>query len=285
MSNGEQNRTGTAATAVVGSPASGEGSQPFSAGGAGMQSPTIGKLAAALAKAQGEIKAPKKGNTAKIPGKEGKQGFEYSYADLADVIESYRPSLSKAEIAIVQPIIQRDGHLVLVTRLIHSSGEWIASEYPLTMYQKPQEQGSALTYARRYAVSALLGIAAEDDDDGKRAQDAEPYKKAEPDELMPVDEDSAAIIDVAQELEQHTGKPWGDIVRARSEFSSKEGDALWFEDPSQKGYRLPSGDGAKVERTTKPSAKWKGGVRRKLEDDLRAKVAELQPITDADVPF
>jgi len=143
------------------------------------QSASIGRLALALSKAQGEMKAPGKDRTAKIPGKDGKGGYEYRYADLADVIEACRPALSKNGLAVVQPMSQRDGHIVLITRLLHESGEWIDSELPMGVYQRPQEQGSAITYARRYALSSLLGIAAEDDDDGKQAQDAQPAKRSE----------------------------------------------------------------------------------------------------------
>lgn len=265
-------------------------SQPSSAGSAEreavLQSANIGQLAEALSKAQGEIKAPSKERTAKIEG--GKASYSYKYADLSDVIEAYRVALSKNALALTHGTLQRDGHLVLMTKLLHKSGEWLASEYPLQVYARPQEMGSALTYARRYMVSALLGIAAEEDDDGKRAQDAQPRQREE--DPAEIDADSAAIVDAAQELEQHTGKEWRQIVRAESEFKGKEGDQLWFEDPTQKGYRLaPSEDGKptpKVERTIKPSTKWKTGVRRKLEDELKKRNDALSPqITDADVPF
>jgi hypothetical protein len=73
--------------------------------------------------------------------------------------------LSANGLAFVQTI--SDG--VLHTRLLHTSGQWIASEHPLPMSGKPQEIGSALTYARRYSLSALLGIAADEDDDANAA--------------------------------------------------------------------------------------------------------------------
>jgi hypothetical protein len=139
-----------------------------------MQSESLGKLADALAKAQAAIKPPKKGRTAKLGT------YSYHYADLADVIECYREPLSKVGLALVQLMRPEDGHFVLTTQLLHSSGEWIGSEYPIAAYSKPQEQGSAITYARRYAVTALLGIAAEDDDDGQAAQEAELVKRKEP---------------------------------------------------------------------------------------------------------
>ena len=140
-----------------------------------LQSQTIGKLAAALSKAQDTMEAPGKGREAKIESQKGR--YSYKYADLADIIDCYRKPLSSNGLALTQPIVLRGSQMVLLTVLVHESGEWIASEYPLRMYERPQEQGSAITYARRYAVSSLLGIAAEDDDDGKRAQDAEPPRQ------------------------------------------------------------------------------------------------------------
>lgn len=136
------------------------------------QSEQIGELAKALAAAHAAIKPPSKGKTAKLGT------YSYKYADLADVIESYREPLSKNGLAISQTMGLDDGTMVLATLLLHSSGQWLRSEYPIAAYAKPQEQGSAITYARRYAVTALLGIAAEDDDDGAAAQAGEAKPKA-----------------------------------------------------------------------------------------------------------
>src|SRR5678816_2826998 len=115
-----------------------------------MQSPTIGQLAKALSVAHGKMKALGKGNTATIPGKEGRQGYSYKYADLADVIDVYRAPLSEAGLAVTQVLRVEGERMVLVTRLLHESGEFLESVYPLQNYTRPQEQGSAITYARRY---------------------------------------------------------------------------------------------------------------------------------------
>lgn len=155
-----------------------------------MQSESIGKLADALAKAQAEIKAPKKGKTAKLGT------YSYSYADLADIIEAYREPLSKNGLALAQTMRWQDNHLVLVTTLLHSSGEWLSSEYPLASYPKPQEQGSAITYARRYNVTALLGIAAEDDDDGAAAQTGTPRAAAEKPAPKPANGERLSTADI-----------------------------------------------------------------------------------------
>jgi hypothetical protein len=78
--------------------------------------------------------------------------------------------LSDNGIAWTQTIEMRDGGLILATMLLHTSGQWIASEYPLPSSGKPQEMGSATTYAKRYSLAAIVGIAADDDDDADAAE-------------------------------------------------------------------------------------------------------------------
>lgn len=128
----------------------------------------VGQLALALASAQGKFPAIKKSHVVKVEIKTG-GSYEYNYADLADVLAAVRPILSAEGLAILQPIVWHSEPL-LITLLVHASGEWIESVYRLGEYDKPQEMGSAITYARRYALTSMLGIAAEDDDDGQRAQ-------------------------------------------------------------------------------------------------------------------
>ena len=117
----------------------------------------ISELAAALAVAQGMMENAIMNRT--------NPHFKTKYADLAAVLNAARKPLSANGLAIVQTI----GDGVLHTRLLHTSGQWIASEHPLPMSGKPQEIGSALTYARRYSLSALIGIAADEDDDANVA--------------------------------------------------------------------------------------------------------------------
>src|SRR5688572_12756036 len=134
-------------------------------GGVSLMEP-IGNLAAALAAAQGELPAPKKTKTAKLGQ------YSYQYADLADVIEVSKGILAKHSLAVSQPTAVSERGLNLVTRLMHKSGESIEATYPPPSGGKPQEMGSALTYARRYCYCAILGIAADSDDDGAAAQHA-----------------------------------------------------------------------------------------------------------------
>jgi hypothetical protein len=128
-------------------------------------SETIEAIAAALAKAQGEILNPAK--EAENPH------FRSHYADLSAGINAVRSCLSKNAIAFTQATHLDGDVLMMETRLVHSSGQWIASIFPVCRFPaKPQEVGSAMTYARRYALFALVGIAGEDDD-GEAANKAE----------------------------------------------------------------------------------------------------------------
>jgi hypothetical protein len=132
-------------------------------------SPSIGTLASALAKAQGELVNPEKSLVATIRGG-GPRGTEQSfrYAPLSSGLDIVRKVLGQHEIATVQTtsIDQAGGIINLTTVLAHSSGEWIASDWPVCAISEtatPQRMGAALTYARRYALFTLVGIAGEDD--------------------------------------------------------------------------------------------------------------------------
>src|SRR3954469_13512580 len=132
-------------------------------------SDTIGAIAAALAKAQGELTNPEKSLTGTIFG-QGARGGErtFRYAPLSSGLEIVRKSLGRQEIAAVQTTaIDTEAGLVrLNTVLAHSSGEWISSEWPVCPVSEtavPHRMGAALTYARRYALFTLVGIAGEDD--------------------------------------------------------------------------------------------------------------------------
>lgn len=119
-------------------------------------------LAAALAKAQSEVKAALKDS--KNPH------FKSSYADLTSIWEACRTALTKNGLSVVQRTDFSDADVWLETMLLHSSGQSIAGRYPLRPQQQtPQGYGSALTYARRYALAAMVGVVADEDDDGNAA--------------------------------------------------------------------------------------------------------------------
>lgn len=135
-------------------------------------SDTIAALATALAAAQGELKNVEKGKI--------NPHFKSRYADIADGLDVVRPVFSKHGLSVVQATdyMPDTGVFVLVTRIIHKSGEWIESTYPLPSNGKPQDVGSALTYARRYAMFSLAGVAGTDeDDDGNDAQNTTQARK------------------------------------------------------------------------------------------------------------
>jgi hypothetical protein len=150
-------------------------------------SKSIARLAAALAKAQAELKNPEKTLTATIypERRHGEQSGlrdadkdasrTFNYASLASGLEIVRTSLSPHGIAVVQTTaVDEPGQLVkLTTVLAHSSGEWIASDWPICSVketQTPRRMGMALTYARRYSLFALVGIAGADDLDAPDLQ-------------------------------------------------------------------------------------------------------------------
>src|SRR5262249_34564574 len=132
-------------------------------------SETVGAIAAALAKAQLDIINPEKSLVGVIPPSGPRElGRAFRYAPLSSGLEIARKSLGRHEIAIVQStaIDKEAGLIRLHTVLVHSSGEWMASEWPVcpvSVGGAPQGMGSAFTSARRYALFALVGIAGEDD--------------------------------------------------------------------------------------------------------------------------
>ena len=132
-------------------------------------SESIGTIAAALAKAQAELTNPEKSLVATIRSPFARESDRtFRYAPLSSGLEIVRKSLGRHEIATVQTTtIDKDTGLVrLTTLLAHSSGEWVSSEWPvcpITETASPQRMGAALTYARRYALFTLVGIAGEDD--------------------------------------------------------------------------------------------------------------------------
>lgn len=130
------------------------------------------KIAAALAKAQGCIEGATKDRV--------NPAFRSKYADLGAVWDACREHLSANGIAVTQPITHRDGAMYVVTRLTHASGQFMQDEgMPLLLgKQDMQGLGSAITYARRYGLMAMVGIAPEDDDGQEAVKNATAPKAA-----------------------------------------------------------------------------------------------------------
>ena len=132
-------------------------------------SESIGAIAAALAKAQVELTNPEKSLTANLPSSaRGENGDSFRYAPLSSGLDIVRKCLGRHEIAVVQTtaIDQEAGLVRLTTMLAHASGEWLSSDWPVCAIAEttsPHLMGAALTYARRYALFAMVGIAGDDD--------------------------------------------------------------------------------------------------------------------------
>jgi hypothetical protein len=145
----------------------------------------IGTIAAALARAQALLANPEKNLIAVMRSPFPREDDRtFRYASLASGLDIIRKTLSQQEIATVQTtrIVPATGHIHLTTLLAHASGEWISSDWPVCgakEVEAPHRMGAALTYARRYALFALVGIAGEDDLDAPDAI-APPPAAAEP---------------------------------------------------------------------------------------------------------
>jgi hypothetical protein len=181
------------------------------------KSESIGKLAEALAKAQGAIEGAKKDQSNPY--------FKSRYADLSSVWEACRKPLSDNGLAIVQiPYNLEPETVTIETLLTHASGEWIKSVITMRPVKAdPQGLGSCITYARRYSLAAMVGVAPEDDDGNAASQKpefksqatAKPYDMHpnEPKDVpestgsMTIDE-ATAITDIKQALSDMMGK-WG----------------------------------------------------------------------------
>jgi hypothetical protein len=127
------------------------------------QSEQINELATALAKCQGEITPAIKDSSNPY--------FKSKYADLNSVWSVCRQPLSKHGLAVIQTIDKDEsGNLILITTLVHNSGQWIRSKTPIPLMKSdPQAMGSSITYMRRYSLSAIVGISTDEDDDGEKA--------------------------------------------------------------------------------------------------------------------
>jgi len=121
-------------------------------------SASIGKLATDLAKAQGMIVGAIKDSNNPY--------FKSKYADIASVWDACRKALSTNNLALVQTTnASEEGHIVIITTLMHTSGEWFRGYLPIKPTKSdPQALGSAITYGRRYALAAMVGVAQIDDD-------------------------------------------------------------------------------------------------------------------------
>jgi ERF superfamily len=182
-------------------------------------SDTIGNISGALAKAQAELTNPEKSLIATIRSpfpREADRAFRY--APLSSGLDIIRKSLGRHEIATIQSteIDKEAGLLRLTTTLAHSSGEWVSSEWPVCQIadvSSAQRMGAALTYARRYALFTLVGIAGEDDLDAPDL-DADPNPAAEPPRQADRRKQSNGQAAAGQRAAAGGGKPPGPSARS-----------------------------------------------------------------------
>lgn len=126
-------------------------------------------IAAALVAALADLTVVEKGRTAKIQTNKGRD-YEYEYADIGDVVKLTRPVLAEHGLVALTPIHDHGGELACTVTLLHTSGERLdLGPFPFPHGRDAQSTGSAVTYHRRYALVAALGMAAGDDDDGAHA--------------------------------------------------------------------------------------------------------------------
>ena len=131
-------------------------------------SATIGQVAAALAKAQATFPEVRKNKHVRVQTR-NRGSYEFDYADLNAILAACKNALTQNQLSVSQLILPNGQGMVLRTLLMHSSGEFLSSAMFLNRRENPQELGSEITYMKRYALSSMLGIAADDDDDGNLA--------------------------------------------------------------------------------------------------------------------
>jgi hypothetical protein len=130
-----------------------------------LQSESIAKLTEALSKAQNQIEGAREDS--KNPF------FKSQYADLSSIWRACKKPLTENGLAVIQTMESKNEEIILITTLAHSSGEWIKSSLPVIVTKRdPQSIGSAITYARRYALAAIAGVCPyNEDDDAEKAME------------------------------------------------------------------------------------------------------------------
>lgn len=181
----------------------------------------INEIAGALAKAQGEIEGAVKGSV--------NPHFRSKYADLGAVWDACREALTKNGIAVIQPVVRTEGGpTVTITRLVHSSGQWMEDGgIPLILSKEDmQGLGSALTYSRRYGLMAMVGIAPEDDDGNAASRPATTQPERKPDGY---DAFVNALVDIVPEGTAALKKLWAGSRPDLRQYMTKHHNDRWEE--------------------------------------------------------
>jgi hypothetical protein len=186
------------------------------------KSDNIAELAKALSKAQADMSGAKKSSNNPF--------FKSRYADLKEVIECVKEPFADNGLSFVQFPVSNDGFAGVETVIMHSSGEWISNEYMLKVSKNdPQGIGSAITYARRYALQAACGVPSEDDD-GESAMGRSPKQKKAP-EPKPKQTKTEAIelLAAAEDFSKLVGA-WNKV----SKENKKNEDVIGFKETRKK---------------------------------------------------
>lgn len=174
-------------------------------------SESIKSIAPALHKAQSEMKSALKDST--------NPHFRSKYADLSSVVEAVKSALHKNGLVYVQGVEDAEGGVAIETRLIHVSGEWIASTLRIpASKQDAQGYGSAITYGRRYGLQAMCGVPAEDDD-GNAATATAPVKSVR---ITPTEEAFNALTDEEKATAKKIGNSIIDLWNEDKKFAAYE---------------------------------------------------------------
>lgn len=129
----------------------------------------ITEISAALVEFQGKVPTIEKSREVTVTSRRTGTEYKFKYAPLDAILEKIRQPLHEAGLAVTQPVTNGQGGAAIQTLLLHKTGQWMSVTFTIPYSGGPQEFGSAITYGRRYGLSALLGLAAEDDDDANRA--------------------------------------------------------------------------------------------------------------------
>ena len=188
------------------------------------KSDNIAELAKALSKAQADMSGAKKSSNNPF--------FKSKYADLKEVIECVKEPFADNGLSFVQFPISNDGFAGVETVIMHSSGEWISNEYMLKVSKNdPQGIGSAITYARRYALQAACGVPSEDDD-GESAMGRSPKPKKAPEpkpEPKQTKTEAIELLAAAEDFSKLVGA-WNKV----SKENKKNEDVLGFKETRKK---------------------------------------------------
>tara|TARA_R110000868_G_C10874553_1_gene762496 strand:- start:534 stop:1163 length:630 start_codon:yes stop_codon:yes gene_type:complete len=165
----------------------------------------INEIAKAMAAAQGAIKNPAKDKN--------NPHFNKPYADIASGLDVIRPALSANGIAFFQATDFADDYVILTTRLVHTSGQWIEGTYPVGKFGPHQQMAASLTYSKRQALFAIVGVHGEDEDqDGNDAGQIDARNTPKPAAPTITKKDSEALLGVMQDTLAMCESP--DSVRA-----------------------------------------------------------------------